>query len=567
MLKFLIALFLTLGWLTAEHFPPWVSWHNEVWVFAAVLLWAIVGLASLRGKKIPTVVMPGIAWIGILAFSMVWVQYALGYIVYLGNAILITFYILVFVFALTAGRYATMPRAKFAPTISQHQSLDSLAEILLLGAVCSAGIALAQVLQVAEAASWITPMTYLRRPGGNLAQPNQLATLLLMGLASLLYLFELGRLRSTSSLLICFLLLCGIAVTESRTGLLGFLMMVAWWILRRRAVDFKVQPFAILSGSVALISLFWYWPQLHAFIFSFGLSADVSATVDTGASKRMFVWPQLVDAALQRPWFGWGLGEVSKAHNAVAHINSKSEPYTYAHNFILDLALGVGLPLTALLVAATGVWLWRRTQATQSLIPWYCFAMLLPFGVHSMLEFPFAYAYFLVPAAFALGFIEGTLNPKRVLHIPWATAVVVFAVASIAMAWTVKEYIQIQEDYVVARFEALHVGKTEIDYTRPKIYLLTQLDALLEVVRLRPTPGMKEERIALLRDATQHIPTTGVQNRYALALALNGYPDEAHTQLKIIRAMHGEPEYAGIRENWKALADSKYPQLRSVELP
>ncbi len=48
-----------------------------------------------------------------------------------------------------------------------------------------------------------------------------------------------------------------------------------------------------------------------------------------------------------------------------------------------------------------------------SLSPRYCLALTLPVAVHSMLEVPFAYAYFLVPVMFAVGALEGALCPSR----------------------------------------------------------------------------------------------------------------------------------------------------------
>jgi hypothetical protein len=50
-------------------------------------------------------------------------------------------------------------------------------------------------------------------------------------------------------------------------------------------------------------------------------------------------------------------------------------------------------------------------------------------------------------------------------------------------------------------------------------------------------------------------------------LALNGNPDEAVRQLKVMRAMHGEKTYQGIKSNWQELASSKYPQLSDIAFP
>ena len=256
-----------------------------------------------------------------------------------------------------------------------------------------------------------------------------------------------------------------------------------------------------------------------------------------------------------------------KAHNAVAHAYAVSEPFSYSHNIVLDLALGMGVPLAALLMLITAVWLWRRVRSANQLLPWYCLALVLPVAVHSLLEFPFAYAYFLVPMMFALGVLEGMAGAKFVLHIGVRTAAVILLGLSIAAAWSVVEYVAIEEDFRVARFEALKVGQTPADYRRPDILLLTQLSALLDGARISPKPGMSANELTLAKKVALRYPWTATQNRYALSLALNGNPEEAIRQLHVMKAMHDEKTYAAIKVNWKSLAQDTYPQLRELKLP
>jgi hypothetical protein len=272
-------------------------------------------------------------------------------------------------------------------------------------------------------------------------------------------------------------------------------------------------------------------------------------------------------AAWQQPWFGWGLREVSEAHNAVLHAYAESEPFTYAHNLLLELFVGMGMPLTVLFMVATCVWLWRRACNVRDVLAWYCLAVAIPFGVHSMLEFPFAYAYLLGPVMFLIGLLEARLGCVPAMHLPWRAAVAIWAFFSVLMAWSAVEYVAIEEDFRVARFEAIQLGHTPGSYERPRILLLTQLAALIEAPRLVPAPGMQPEQLELARRVALHFPGPATQNRYALSLALNGDFDEARRQLKVIRAMHGEKTHAKIVENWRQLAYIKYPQLQKAFAP
>jgi len=231
------------------------------------------------------------------------------------------------------------------------------------------------------------------------------------------------------------------------------------------------------------------------------------------------------------------------------------------------LAIGIGLPLTALLVLVTGIWLWRRVRSAHQLAPWYCLALILPVAVHSMLEFPFAYAYFLVPVMFAVGALEGAVGAKPAFRLGVKPALVMLLVTTGVMAWSVVEYIAIEEDFRIVRFEALRIGTTPASYQRPRVILLTQLDALLNGGRIVPKPDMSTDELELARKVALRFPWPATQNRYAQSLALNGNPDEAIRQLRVMRALHGEKSYAQIKEGWGLLAHEKYPQLQTLRLP
>lgn len=483
----------------------------------------------------------------------------------MGDAVILIFYLFLCLLGLTVGYSVAVATdhgsTPVTPLVSQF------AVVVVFGGAFSVVIALVQTLDIWEAASLIARMQTLRRPGGNLGQPNQLATLILFSIASVVYLFELRRMRAVIALPLAALFLLGLAVTESRTGALGLLLMAAWWLAKRRKINGALSARTIGIWLAFFACCFGFWPTLFNLIQEGRWTEAAVGSINTSAGSRLVIWPQLLQATLMQPWFGWGLREVSTAHNAVVHAYAESEAFAYAHNIVLDLAVGVGLPLTLLLVGATAVWLWRRAQAADNLLTWYCLAVALPFGVHSMLEYPFAYAYLLLPVMFLLGVLEARLASACVVRIPWGTAATAWVLVSTAMAWSVVEYIAVEEDFRIARFEAMRMGQTPSDYERPKIIWLTQLDALLEGARIVPKPGMNPNQIELAHKVAMRFPWPATQNRYALSLALNGNPAEALRQLRVMRVMHGEKTYGEIRANWNSLAQDKYPQLRELKLP
>lgn len=558
---------LVLSWLMPLHFLPWVSWHSEGLSFFVVLILAWGGLLGAVKKDLSGfAILPVAALPFMILASVALIQWIVGLITFEGDAFVFGLYLALCVACLTLG-YVASRRTAVSPELNQghhdNLTLTLLAFVLLFGAFASAVVALAQVFELWEHSEWINRMPQLRRPGGNLGQPNQLATLLLMGVASLMLLYESGKLKAFSAALIFLTLCIGLAATESRTGVLSFLILSGWWFYKRARVNFRLSPWIVGLACILLLVLFWSWPAFMAFTQGTGTGAEVN----TKAGTRLIVWPQLVEAISQRPWLGWGLHEVPKAHNAVVSAYAASEPFSYSHNIVLDLALGMGVPLTVLLVLVTAVWLWRRVKAANHLVPWYCLALALPLAVHSMLEFPFAYAYFLVPVMFALGVLEAWAGAKPVLRIGVRQAAAGMLVISILAAWSVVEYLQIEADFRVARFEALHIGQTPPDHQRPKVILLTQLGALLDGARIVPKPGMSAPELELAKQVALRYPWTATQNRYALSLALNGNTEEAIRQMRVMRVMHGEKTYADIKANWDSLASDKYPQLLELKLP
>ena len=562
MASLFIAFVLGLGWLTPFHFPPWISWHAEALVFLAVFMAAWVSIVRLpgQGATARSIELPAIIWpFAVLALLAV-VQRFTGLMTFWGDVLVVWFYAALCITCLMLGFAAV-------PGHTEKRGSDSpvmlLALALVVAGVASTVLALAQTFELWESSPWIARMPDLQRPGGNLSQPNHLATLLLMALASVVFLHESKKLSALPGALLVFVFGLGLAVTGSRAGMLGFFALLAWWLAKRSKIGSQTPPSVAAAVAAGFALLFGLWPRFYALVELSGTAK--LRLLDSGG--RVQVWPQIVEAILEKPWWGWGIREVARAQNSVVHAYPFSLPFTYSHNLVLDLAIWLGLPLAAILVLAGGVWFWRRAVAANQLLPWYCLAVAIPLAVHSMVEYPFAYAYFLAPAMFLLGIMEATLGVPPVFRLKRPIAVAALFVTSALLLWSAVEYFRIEEDFRVVRFEALHIGQTPAGYKKPDVVLLTQLGALLEGGRITPRPGMSADELLLARNVALHYPWTATQNRYALALALNGQPAEAIRQLRVMRVFYGEKMYQEIKANWQALAKDKYPQLRELQLP
>jgi len=543
------------SYLLSFHALPWASAHSEAFAFLAVLVWGWSVVCRNSGRMHLNNPIKVLLALELLIAS----QYFSGYIVFGGDALMMLIYthlcITILLVAQEGVDNASLPR--------------TLAFTLLVAAIASSFIALTQALWVWTDSDWISPLSGYRRASANLGQPNNLGTLLLMGAASLIYLGKRLKISRITAVTMSFVLLLGLGIVESRTCLLSAMGLCLWWVIRGKIFGNATHWPWVLGVASTLITLMALWPPFISHIHEPGtaLSLSQEETINVAAGSRIVVWPQLWQAAWQKPYLGWGLGNVSVAHNAVLHIYSVAEPYTYAHNMVLDMAIGLGLPLTGIALWAIAVWAWRRVKSVDSLESWYAVALLIPFATHSLLEYPFAYAYFLIPAMLAIALLE----QNRPIHVEGVVSRRVLVGSLIAFSGVLGlmalEYLEIEEDFRVARFEALKVGQTPADYGRPQIILLTQLKALVMVTRMEEHSDMSSEDIALFRSVALRFPFVSLLNHYALSLALNGNLQEAIRQLKIMRTLYGEGQYVKIRAIWTELADAKYPQLKMFEFP
>jgi hypothetical protein len=548
---------LTFAWLLPDHHLPWTSWQNELLAFLAI---AFLFVPMLRRQGIAGhLAVPTAALLPVLLLVLAFLQWTTGEIDFLGQIVVYGLYFVGLALSILVGFNVEKGEELAVP----------LAKCLLSAAVVSVLLSVPQVFPLTERFSFINPMPAWRRTGANLGQPNHIATLMLWGAASAVYLQSTQKISRHFQCCMLLVLLLGLVLTESRTGILAMMALALWYGLSNPTGTQIKRGLAASSWFAAGAVVFVMYPIFITGVHEGSWQGLVLSEHGRGLQSvaRTTVWQQLIAAILMHPWFGWGLGGVSAALNGVLDQYPNGAPFTYAHNIFLDLLVGLGMPFGASISLGLCVWFVVRVRQIRSLLSWFLIALLVPIGIHSALEFPFAYAYFLMPTGLAIGLLEHEHNKiaRYQIRIPPFVGVLLVWIAIGAI--TLKDYLQAESDFRVARFEALHVGETPTDYQRPRMLLLDQMDAMIRATRMVPSPGMGEEEITILRMASRQYPWTAIQNRYALALALNGDIVEAGRQLKVMRAMHGDKLYAAIRLQWDDLASTKYPQLNGFVPP
>jgi hypothetical protein len=299
--------------------------------------------------------------------------------------------------------------------------------------------------------------------------------------------------------------------------------------------------------------LWWMWPTFFSMYWMLGGDGIANSFSAVSGNLRFLLWEQIWSSLLNQPWLGWGWGQLPAALNSVATEYEISAPFTYSHNIIFDILVGFGLPLG---IGLTGFLGWSALGAAfrvKDAVSVAAIGMMLPTLIHSMLEFPYAYAYFFVPVLLLAGCVAQACNEIEVRIIPRSILAVQMLAIFVVGFYVAVEYVLIEEDFRSARFDSLGIGPRSKEKDWPKINVLTQLNAMVHATRNEPVEGMTKEAINELRHVAMRFPSIGLQRRYVLALALNGHDVDASRQLKVLRVVYGEYMYQAVLERWPLL--------------
>jgi VanZ family protein len=252
---------------------------------------------------------------------------------------------------------------------------------------------------------------------GNLAQPNHFANYIALGLISLGLLFQQRKLKSSHVILLTVPLLFAMTLSGSRSSWLYLLLMagLAWWSTRR---DATLRP--LLRYSLLLVVGFVLMHLIVQMSFMAGVDSGtntvqrllaVNGGGDTSGSIRWYLWREAWLIFMQSPWLGVGFGQFAWHHFQLLpelRASNISGLYNNAHNLIFQLAAEAGIPGLLALFGSLGIWFYGLKRATLSAAHWWGYAVLGVLAIHSLLEYPMWYAYFVAIAAILLGAFDET---------------------------------------------------------------------------------------------------------------------------------------------------------------
>lgn len=540
-----------LSWLNYDHYRPWLNFHSESLALAST---SLLFTALLIGKNNINMPKP-IALAAVALVTLIWLQFGQGLVYFGGDAVVSTIYVVCLFAAIVIG---------FSIGSTKETSeawLIGLMHALWASALASAFIGFLQWFNLQESWGMYVSQTYIGdRASGNMGQPNLLASLLLMGLSALSYVRSKQRLGKLACGAVVIIITLALVMAQSRAAMLSAVLMAGFGLWKSRLPSSGLSARWILVWLGGFLLITWLLPLATNLLLT-----DSPRTLSVNGSElRILMWQQITSAIWQSPWVGYGWNQTAAAHAAGAITHPGSFTFTYTHNVVLDILAWCGLPIGLLIVGISGYWVLSRAVRITDSKAIFAMGALIPILMHSMVEYPFAYVYFLMSAGLLIGVVERSVNAMQIITLRKTPLWVAMALWLPLASYLGYEYLMIEEDFRIVRFESLRIGKTPAQYQAPKIIVLSHMGNMLDAGRIYPKPKMKTEDIEKLRAVARRFAYSAINNRYMVSLALNGELDKARHELLVIRNMYGEYYYQSAIQELKDLRKTKYPELGAL---
>jgi len=552
--KLLLVTGFAVSWLIPNHYMPWPAFESDLAMALALTALAVLIFVRSRGAWSVDALITGCLAIALVPM----LQWQFGLLHFRGDAWMSGAYLFGFALAMMVGRKArTMPN--FVLDVVLGAALS--ASLLSVGVQLYQWLGLHRLDELAGLGVWLMH-TSGARPAANLGQPNQLATLLLWGLIGTWWAFSRRWIGAGVAVTAAAYLLFGVAMTQSRTAWLGMIVLGGGLLGYRRVLDGRSVGVVICLLGLYCGLLITCW---DAIVKGLLLADSVSLAERLQPGHRIANWLVCFEAVKQRPWFGFGWGQISVAQqSALLNGPASGEYLADAHNVVLDLILWNGVPLGLLICAGLAIWLWKTMKTIATPADALGLMALLVFLVHAMFEYPHAYAYLLLPA----GLLIGALSAHRfasVIRLPrWAIGIALLA-GMMLVAGIFRDYRHATESMLRQRFEAARIGTWQPEDV--DLPLLTQLSSYLRTARVDVGKPVPDETLDLMRKTSERFPSDSTRFRYAMASANNGRPEAAREVLAKLCWVRAADDCKAIRAAWTELAETRHSAMRGLLPP
>ena len=549
----LVGLMWVLPFLHYRHQYPLTTFYQEWWsaLLGVLALTLLVARDFWQQPEIPRIAQLPAGLIVVLLL-----QSGFSKIVYFDQVLLYALYLLFAALLMMLG-------ARLRDCFGMAKLALVLAIFLLIGAELSALIGVLQHYRWSTPLSPVIVMKVSSSVFGNLAQPNHFANYIALGLISLGLLLQLRKLKFGHVALLAAPLLFVMTLSGSRSPWLYLLMMagLAWWWTRRDAAQ---RP--LLRYSLLLVAGFGV---MHL-VVQLPFMAGAGGSVDTmqrlfgdGASGaiRLYLWREAGLMFMQSPWLGVGFGQFAWQHFQLLPVLQQgniSGLYNNAHNLIFQLAAEAGSAGLLVLFGSLGIWFYGLRRAALDAAHWWAHAALGVLAIHSLLEYPLWYTYFVAVAAVLLGALDEARYRLELRNVGRMSVAAILLLGLMTLVQLRGGYHQLEQTLAIrpasaadrSAFERARDGLVEVhggSLLSPYAELF--MSSLIEVSGERI-----EEKLKLNARVMRFAPVGAVVYRQVLLLAQAGRQEQARAMLE--QAIWSYPgDFAGARRQMAELAE------------
>lgn len=540
-----IGLMFLLPFVVMHHSLPIPLFYSE-WTAAALGLLALMPLlhtASQQTTPNQSVRAPQISLVFIGLAAIVCVQWALGMLHSSPYALLVHSY-------LTWAFLLTVLGSHLRQTLGWEKLAMLLAWSLVIGGIINIGIvALQLVTRTGGVIPWLPNLISY----GAISQPNHFADFTALATASLIYLYAKGRLSVSFFwlILMCFLMMLSFSGSRSAwlyLAALATLAVLLQTIAKNKHAKSTETRLTFKTGLLLLpafiLAQLFIYHVLPNELVNLPTERLVESARVSGASIRLSVWYDSLRLFIQSPWVGIGTGAIRAESSLLLDYPTgmaSKRMFEHAHNLFVHLLTEMGI--VAFLIVLTGLttWILNFKWRELNLETWWLLSLLSVLGIHSMLEYPLWFTYFLGIAAILLGAgdersmsIHLPFNAKafssKYSHTVLCTGLTLALLMGIANLGT-SLIANIKIEQWVEQYRFKNVNEQElIDWTR-QYSLLSPYADLLSVMSMSVNPTDIDKKVRLSQSGLRVKPLRKVSYQHALLLELQGDHVNALKQL------------------------------------
>jgi len=547
---FFLGLMFLIPFINLHHQLPIPSFYTE-WIAGALGLMAIFSLFSLdvwninqSSTGLVNLKIPQISLIFIGLAAILCVQWLLG-ILYSTQYLLIVLSYFIWAF------FLTVLGSNLRYKVGWELLVNTLAWCLVIAGIINIGIVVLQfVVRTGGAIPFLPNFVNF----GALAQLNHIADFCAIAITSLVYLYAKGRFSFSLFNLILILFMMMLSFSGSRSAwlyLIALTILIA--IMQRLNVkqgkESQATKLAWRAGLLLLpifiaVQLFIYFVIPNELIKLPSERLLDGMTVQTASARVQFGYDSF-RIFLQQPWLGVGAGKLmSKTFFLLdtPTLMASKRVFEHAHNLFLHLLAEMGIGGGLIVLIGLFSWIKAFKWRDLNLETWWIISLLAILGIHSMLEYPLWFTFFLGVAAVLLGASDEKLitikasNSTIKLARMGFIAICIFGIYNMTTASIANTKLESW----LQKFGYQDINdSTQLDWVT-KYSLLSPYGELMRARSMNIESKLIDEQFLLNQSAMSFRPMRTIAYQQSLLLELKGQHEDAVKQLN--RTMTAYPD-------------------------